>query len=895
MYMTDQMKFVLTMVFLAVFFFCPHFSTAQERRITIQANEISLVDAFAQIERQTGYSIAYGQSKLDVKKRIALSLKDAGLDKAMTEVLKNTGLSYKINGYHIILVPDAGNQPQGSRLQPAKRTFTINGRITDGVTGEVLIGCNVSELDANKGTTTNSYGLYSLTLPQGKCRFTVTYLGYEDFCLDFDLRKDTTVHISLSPKALELGEVTVTTGNRNLQVARLGNVHIPLSMIKNTPALLGESDLMKSLQYIPGVQNSAEGKCDLTVRGGSPDQNLILLDGIPIYNANHVFGFLSVFNTDALKNVTLYKSGFPARFGGRLSSVIDITTKDGNKDKFTGSATLGLLALKLNLEAPIIKDRTSFTFSARRSLVDLYLVPVQEWLDDDNGSSESKTNFFFYDINAKIHHKLNERTSLYAMAYNGRDKLVNRHSESADPLGQKNSTTQQDWKWGNTIFATRLNTVLSPTVFMNATLSYNQYRYNTSIDKSFATTVENENNVKFHNGLNYDSGIKDYAATADFEYIPASKHYIRAGASFIYHDFKPEVIKQHISDEDVNKNIASPNVFAKEGGLYVEDDWDITPRLRLNAGIRASLFNVDNKTYYAVDPRLAVRYMLSDRLSVKAGYTHMQQYIHLLSSNSLVLQTDMWVPVTASVRPMNSQQISIGGYYVIPRLFDISVEAYYKNMRNVIEYKDGASFAGISSGWENKVEAGEGRAYGIEFSLERKEGRTTGVLSYALAKSERRFTEINNGKWFPARFDRRHTVNFRLTRQFGKKIDASLSWVYSSGDMATLPMMTAVTPDIPDAWGIVNFAEQFDHRNNYRMPAQHRLDLGVNYTTGRKGSRYSVLNFSIYNVYNRMNPFKLYIEEEQTAKPDGEVAATRRLMQISLFPIMPSISYTYHF
>ncbi|WP_291530051.1 TonB-dependent receptor [Bacteroides sp. UBA939] len=868
---------------------------AQEKRITIQAKDVSLADVFAQIEQQTGYSIAYGQSKIDVQKRISLSLKDASPDKALTEVLKGMGLSYKINGYHIILIPEATKPPQSIRPQPAKRTFTINGRITDGGTSEVLIGCNVAGLSAGKGATTNSYGLYSLTLPQGNCKFTVSYMGYENFHLDFVLKKDTTINISLTPSALELQEVSITATNRNLQVARLGNVNVSLSMIKETPALLGESDLMKSLQYIPGVQNTAEGKSDLSVRGGSPDQNLILLDGIPIYNANHVFGFLSVFNTDALKNVTLYKSGFPARFGGRLSSVIDITTKDGNKDKFTGSATLGLLALKVNLEAPVIKDRTSFTFSARRSLVDLYLVPVQEWLDDEDSSSESKTNFFFYDINAKIHHKLNERTSLYAMAYNGRDKLENRHSESADPSGQKNSATQQDWKWGNTIFATRLNTVLSPTLFMNTTLSYNQYRYNTSIDKSFATTGENGNNVKFHNGLNYDSGIKDYAATADFEYIPASGHYIRAGASFIYHDFKPEVIKQHISDDGVNKNIANPNVFAKESGVYVEDDWDITPKLRLNAGVRASLFNVDNKTYYAVDPRLAVRYMLSDRMSVKAGYTHMQQYIHLLSSNSLVLQTDMWVPVTASVRPMNSQQISIGGYYVIPRLFDISVEAYYKNMRNVIEYKDGASFAGISSGWENKVEAGEGRAYGIEFSLERKEGRTTGILSYALAKSERRFTEINNGKWFPARFDRRHTVNFRLTHQFGKKIDASLSWVYSSGDMATLPMMTAVTPDIPDAWGIVNFAEQLDHRNNYRMPAQHRLDLGVNYTTGRKGSRYSVLNFSIYNVYNRMNPFKLYIEEEQTAKPDGEIATARRLMQISLFPIMPSISYTYHF
>lgn len=890
-------QFILIGVFLALSFVFPDFVMAQEKKITIEVNDVSYKEAFERIEKQTGYSIAYGQSKLDVKKRISLSLNNTSLNKALTEVLKNTGLSYKINGYHVILIPEVEKQHEKNRPQSSGQTFAVNGRIADTETDEILIGCNIVEWNTNKNAITNSYGLYSLTVPGGKRKMIVSYLGYEDFSIDLDLKKDTTINILLIPRTIYLEEVTITPVNRNLQAARLGNINVPLSMIKNTPTLLGESDLMKSLQYIPGVQSTAEGKSDLTVRGGSPDQNLILLDGIPIYNANHVFGFLSVFNTDALKNVTLYKSGFPARFGGRLSSVIDITTKDGNKEKFTGSATFGLLALKVNLEAPIIKDKTSFTFSARRSLTDLYLESVQEWFDDDT-SGESKTNFFFYDINAKIHHKLNDKTSLYAIVYNGRDKLEDRQKGSEYEYDQKlNSETEQEWKWGNTIFATRLNTVLTSKLFLNTTLSFNQYQYKTSINKHFKMIDEENNPLRSNEGLNYDSGIKDYAITADFEYMPTSNHYIRAGTSFVYHDFKPEVIRQYVNEDDSGNHISTPPIFAKECAFYAEDDWDITHKLRLNAGVRVSLFDVENKTYYAFDPRFAVRYMLSDRLSLKAGYTHMQQYIHLLSSNSLLLQTDLWVPVTANVRPMNSKQISVGGYYVIPRLFDISVEAYYKNMQNVIEYKDGASFSGISSGWETKVEAGKGRAYGIEFSLERRIGRTTGVLSYALAKAERQFTEINYGQWFPAKFDRRHIVNFNLTHRFSKKIDASMSWVYSSGDMASLPMMTAVVPDIPDDPSSSDLlpVAQLDHRNNYRMPAHHRLDVGINYTMTKKGNRYSVFNFSVYNVYNRMNPFKMYVESDLVYEPGGQRVYVHTLKQTSLFPIIPSISYTYHF
>ena len=771
--------------------------------------------------------------------------------------------------------------------------YTIGGRIIDAETKEVLVGCSVFDNTSHQGVVTNNYGLYSLQLKEGSCHISTTYLGYEPASIELVLTKDTVINIALYPQTAQLAEVVVSSGNRNLQSARLGTVNVPISHIKKIPTFFGENDLMKSLQYVPGVQNTSEGKSDLSVRGGSPDQNLILLDGIPIYNANHVFGFFSVFNTDALKNVNLYKSGFPARFGGRLSSVIDITTKDGNKEHFAGSATLGLLALKFNLEGPIIKDKTSFTFSARRSHVDLYMKPIQDWLNDDDSKENGETNFYFYDINAKLHHKLNDKTSLYLIAYKGQDRLTDKREDGESSSFSK-ATTRQNWDWGSTIFATKLNSIITNNLFLNATLSYNQYDYMTSVKKNNTATTDEGNSIDEFNNLDYNSGIKDYTANVEIEYIPTSQHYIRSGLSFIYHDFSPEVIS-HKTNE-TSEGILNKNVYAKELSFYAEDDWDITRKLRLNGGFRYSLFNVNNTTYQAIDPRLAVRYLITNNFSLKAGYSHMQQYIHLLSSNSLLLQTDLWVPVTDKVKPMYSNQYSIGIYSVIPNLFDVSIETYYKDMDNVVEYKDGASFTGISTGWESKVESGIGRSYGIELSLERKTGKTTGVVSYALAKTERKFNEINYGEWFPAKYDRRHTINLNINQQLSKKMDLSLNWIYASGDMATIPMMSAVVADIPESQIKNPLLEQLDHRNNYRLPAHHRLDIGLNYTTNKKGNRYGVWNFSLYNVYNRMNTFNVFIEEEDLGKAEnGQRIYTRKLKQLTLFPIMPSVSYTYNF
>ncbi len=860
---------------------------AQDGKVTIKADEISIGDAFARIERQTGYSIAYGQSVLDIRKTIALSLEGASIDEAMTEVLKSTGLTYKTNGYHIILTP----KPQPPQVPQPRKNFTVSGRITDAETGEVIIGCMVFDRASNRGTTTNSYGFYSLTLPAGTVSIATSFLGYEVFEKVIDLDKDTTLNLSLKAGTISLEEVVVRPEDHNPLTSKVGATNIPLSVIRNAPVLMGESDLMKSLRYIPGVQNSSEGKSDLSIRGGSPDQNLILLDGNPIYNANHVFGFISVFNTDALKNVTLYKSGFPARFGGRLSSVIDINTKDGDKERFGGSATLGLLAVKFSLEGPIVKDKTSFTLSARRSWADIFAGSLQK-LDDVD---DSRTNFFFYDLNAKIHHKFSDRTSIYLSAYNGLDVLKNtiRESPADEPM---DASTRQNWKWGNTLFATRLNSALSGKLFMNANLSYNRYMYNTSVDNRYSFEDEGGKKKKGNRFIGYDSGIRDYTGSVEFEYIPAPTHYIRTGVQYVYHDFRPETISRSGETEmNVNPTMVGANEFA----VYAEDDWDIARRLELNGGVRFSLFDVAGKTYSAIDPRLSMRLHLTDRMTIKAGYSRMQQYIHLLSNNSLLLQADLWVPTTDKVKPMNSTQYSLGFYVAFPKLFDVSVEGYYKDMNNVIEYKDGASFAVATGGWEDMVEAGKGRSYGVEVSMERRIGKTTGTMSYAWSKTERRFEGINYGEWFPAKFDRTHSFNISVTHKFNETFDMTASWTFTSGNMMTVPMVRVVKPDVPDLTTPVHTvpdsgnAVQFDHRNNYRMPPHHRLDIGMNFypRKARNPHRYGVWNFSIYNVYNRMNAFKIYTEIDL----DREGNDSYKLKQITMFPILPSISYTYNF
>lgn len=855
-------------------------------KITLEIKNGSLKDVISRIEKLTGYRVVYGQD-VQLRSPVTIRVKDRAVSDVLKEVFKNQGIDYEIQTAHIILK----KQPVADK-PVARRRYTVSGYITDEVSGETLIGANIYTSPGGEGTFANEYGFYSLTIPEGNTALRYSYVGYEPKDMDIRLDGNTEQNIKLTPNK-QLQEVVVY-GNKSetgIFATQMGALDVPLDVMKSTPSLLGEADVMKTVQMMPGVKAGTEGSAGVYVRGGGVDENLILLDGVPLYNVDHLFGFFSVFTPEAIKKVSLFKGSFPARFGGRLSSVIDVRTNDGDMKNYHGAIGIGLLSSKLQFEGPILKDRTSFNISARRSYLDLFVKP---FMDDDQ-----KFGYYFYDINAKINHRFNERSRLFISLYNGKDKMDTRFMN-----GDKDSYSSEDGtdlKWGNLLTAARWNYQLSSKLFSNTTVAYTHYKFNVKQqfwEKSVAGRYEND----YHS--DYSSGIKDLAFNIDFDYHPLPNHHIKFGGGYLNHHFKPEVQSSRMMTEENGAKVDSTytsmgdsRTRAHEGNVYIEDNLHIGNRFSANVGFHFSLFNVENTTYTSFQPRLSARYQLTDNVALKASYTKMSQYIHLLSSYTITMPTDLWVPATDKVKPMQAHQYSVGAYYTGFKDLEFSVEAYYKDMHNVLEYEDGASFFGSSHNWESKVEMGKGRAMGIEFMVQKKVGKTTGWLAYTLAKSDRKFAEdgINNGKRFPYRYDRRHHLNLVVNHKFSEKIDVGASWEFYTGGTTTLPeeKTYAIIPGAEYGWfprATVNYIE---NRNNYRMPSSHRLNLGINFNKKTKhGMR--TWNISVYNVYNAMNPSFIY----RATKPNenGYAGQERTILKkVTILPFIPSVSYIYKF
>jgi outer membrane receptor for ferrienterochelin and colicin len=769
-----------------------------------------------------------------------------------------------------------------SLLAEAQKKFTISGHVKDVTSGESLIGASVFNSRSLSGTTSNTYGFYSLTLPCDSVSLQISYVGYEPMLMKFLLKADTTITIELQPGKI-LNEVTVNANQEdNIQnTTRMSTIDLPIEQIKAMPALLGEVDVLKVLQLLPGVQSGTEGSSGLYVRGGGPDQNLILLDGVPVYNASHLFGFFSVFNADAINRVELIKGGFPARYGGRLSSVIDISMKEGNMKEIKGEGSIGLVASKVTVEGPIIKDRTSFIISGRRTYIDLLTRPLIKKASD----GDQIFGYFFYDVNAKINHKVNDRNRLYLSAYAGDDKAYMLFKDKYKGDSSKLITTKEEagLRWGNITTAFRWNTIWNNKLFSNFTATYSRYRF--KIFDHFEERATGNGNIKTTSFKDeYSSGIRDYALKLDFDYLPNPNHYVKLGVQGIQHLFTPGVYSYR-SNVNSDTTFGNTKTRANEFFAYVEDDIRVTDKMKWNVGFHTSGFSVDGKFYGSFQPRISARYLLSPTLAIKSSYAKMTQYIHLLTNAGLGLPTDLWVPSTPSVNPEQSYVTSMGVVYNLNSTYELSLEGYYKKMEGLVEYKEGASFIDLENDWQTKIEIGEGESYGAELFAQKKLGKVNGWFGYTLSWTNRKFENLNFGRSFPYKYDRRHDLELALAYQLRENKELSLTWVYGTGTALSLPESSYI--DYPRVFNSYTYdIKYYENRNNYRMRAYHRLDLSY---TSTKKTKWGTRSWSIgiYNVYNRKNPFYIDIGHDKNGK--------RNFIQYSLFPIIPSIAYKFKF
>lgn len=865
-----------------------------------------------------GRTFVYGQDvRLD--RPISISPTDKRpLNEILDDELRGTGISYRITKAHVLLFA-----PKEESKRQEARQYTIYGYVIDQDSKESLIGANVYAPLFMQGTSANDYGHFSITLPEGEVLLETSYVGYKTDSRSIALTKDTLITIELKHSET-LAEVVVESDRPETGVtsSRAGAATIPVQQILRTPAILGEADVIKALHLLPGVQQGMAGQVSMSVRGGNIDQNLFLLDGMMLYNVDHAMGFESAFMPDAVKHVDFYRGSFSSRYGGRLSSVVDVRTKDGDMQQYHGTFSIGLLSSHLSVEGPIKKDRTSFIVSARRTYADWLVNAFKKPLDIDI----DRLSLYFGDVNAKVNHKISDTDRLFLSFYWGRDVVAVRAKINDENDGYRTrNTAEQDLHWGNTLYHLRWNHIFSPKLFANATVGYNQF--------SLSNTAESESNSYAGNKLiemqkasiNFASGINDLSSTIDFDYHPMPAHHVRFGAQYTLHEFKPEVQSSRLVSVTEDTNLTNESfrgdndvINAHEFAFYGEDDMNLGQNWQFNAGLRAVLFTTDGKSFPSLEPRLSVSRILPYGLRAKASYSVMHQYVHKLSSSLVASPSDLWVPVTKKMRPMSAYQFTLGVFSDYLPGWEFGIDTYWKEMNNVVDYTDGTSFFGNTKGWESKISTGRGRAYGVELSAAKTAGKTTGMLNYTLGKSERWYPDgaINGGRHFPYRFDRRHVVHFLIQHQLTKRIDINATWNFASGAMTSLAKQQSVyiepTIDVTkiDNWTSTHQStmkpiqlDYYSSRNNYRLEPTHQLDLGINIHKQKKhGER--IWNFSLMNAYRHLNQDMLYTTQKTEVKqidtnPDGspiyETTHRSVLRKFTLIPILPSFTYTYKF
>jgi hypothetical protein len=766
----------------------------------------------------------------------------------------------------------------------AQKIYTVSGYALDARSGENLPNATIQIVGSEKSVSTNSFGFYSISIKQGKATLKASYIGFEPKLITLEVNADVKQNFELGIRNA-VDRAIIVRGNKrrdeNVKTTEVGIHQLSVESVKKLPVILGEVDVLKTIQLLPGVKNGGEGSSGFYVRGGGPDQNLILLDDAVVYNTGHLFGFFSVFNGDAIKNITLIKGGMPANYGGRLSSVLDVSMKEGNNKEWKVDGGIGLIASRLSIQGPIIKNKASFIVSGRRT----YATELLKVMLPNNKRLQN-FGYYFYDMNAKVNYKISEKDRLYASTYFGDDVFKFSNTEN---------TFKAKIPWGNRTATVRWNHLFSDKLFMNTTVVYNRY------DFQFGGAQQTFN-------VKLTSGIRDWNLKSDIDYFAKNGHKFKFGIGSTYHKFQPSTFSG--SNDSVQLTPVNPVMkYAVESNAYAADDFDLTSWCRINAGLRYSSFlhlgpytlyqkqngiNRDStvydngkivKNYGGLEPRLNIRFGLNATTSIKTSISKSYQYIHLVSNNGSTLPTDLWVPSTMLVQPQKAWQYS-GGFFknFLDNMLETSVEVYYKDMYNQLEYKEGYT-PNNNNDPEYDFVQGKGWAYGAEFFVNKTKGKWTGWLGYTLSYTKRRFDKLNSGNTYYAKFDRRHDISLVNTYELSKKWTLSSVFVFSSGNRVTLPTNLTLLDQ--------QLIAQYSLLNNQQLPPYHRLDLGAVYTPQHKTPRRftSSWAFSIYNVYNRFNPYIIYLDAGGTVSGGVNV----KLKEVSIFPIIPSVTWNFKF
>ena len=766
--------------------------------------------------------------------------------------------------------------------------YSISGYIKDITNGEELLGATIYVKENGKSAAANIYGYYSIELPKGTYNLVYSFIGYEVKTVLVELDKDTKLDVELSESNDELDEIIVT-GERldaNVKSTEMSVAKVSTKEIEKIPVIFGEKDVLKTIQLLPGVSSAGEGNAGFYVRGGGSDQNLILLDEATVYNASHLLGFFSVFNSDAIKDVKLYKAGIPAQYGGRLSSVLDVNMKNGNDKKLAASGGIGLISSRLTLEGPIVKDKGSFIVSGRRMYIDQFFR-----LSKNKDTRNTKVNF--YDLNAKANYKLNDNNRIFLSAYLGRDRFGFSDSLVTDQeTGEKEFVEVFGLDYGNYTATLRWNHLFNSKLFVNTTGIMSQYSYKFTIGTG---------------GFSLISSIRDFSLKQDYDYFLNSNNTIKFGINSIHHTFRPgDFIVNARGKSNGFKDFKLGRNFGVENAAYISNEQSVGARIKLNYGLRLSSFsqyggpqtvykfnengdttgskkykNLDHiKSYIGLEPRLAINFSLNDESSIKASYMRTRQNIHLLQNSGTGTPFDLWRPSSFTVKPEVADQIALGYFRNFKdNTFETSAEIYYKDYRNLIDYRDFASII-LNPIEEGELVFGDGFSYGLELFFKKKVGKLNGWIGYTLATSKREFEDINNGNTFSARQDRRHDISIVAIYDVSKKLSISTSWVYNTGDAITLPVgkynIQGTTYDL------------YGDRNKDRYPSYHRMDVGITYYVKKTEKFESSWNLSVYNAYNNKNPFQIDFEDLEN-KPD------QRQIVLTYFPVIPAITWNFKF